>query len=142
MDILVALILERIAHTVSDYGLQNGWMAFNKVNRWFPAIVHGCFYVLGFVLVAIFFYWLGIEAGRAIVSDGALLLLQWKALLVIGVTHTAIDRLSLASQWYRFYNGYTGLRLDELEPWQKAVCLQIDQGMHHFINVASLIWFS
>ena len=142
MALIAALILERIAHWVGDYLLQNGWMAFNKINRWPPAIVHGCAYAMGFVITGLFFSWLGIEAGQEIVANGALLLLRWKALLVIGGSHAAIDRLSLASQWYRFYNGYAGLRLNELEPWQKAVCLQIDQGMHHFINVASLIWFS
>lgn len=58
-----------IIHLVSDYWLQNDWMATNKKKYWFPAIVHGVIYTLPFLLLT-----------RSIL-----------ALAVICITHILID---------------------------------------------------
>ena len=142
IELLAALILERVAHVAADYFFQNGYMAFGKRKSWLPAVVHGIAYGLSFGLTALIFYLVGTLSGKPEFASGALLLVQWRSLLPICITHVFIDKLALASYWYKFYNGYWKLKVEDLEPWQKAVCLQVDQGMHQFINVGCLIWFS
>lgn len=40
-----------LAHLFGDYVLQNHWMALNKTQRWWPAIVHATLYMLPFLIV-------------------------------------------------------------------------------------------
>lgn len=40
-----------LCHCVGDYWLQNDWMATNKKKKWLPAVVHGIFYTLPFLLL-------------------------------------------------------------------------------------------
>lgn len=63
-----------LAHLAGDYVLQSHWMATEKLKRWWPALVHGFTYTLPYLLVT-----------RSV----------W-ALLIIGGTHTVIDRYRLA----------------------------------------------
>lgn len=142
MDLLFALVLERLGHFAGDFALQNGWMAFNKLKSLFAATVHGLAYGLGFVLTGLLFHWIGLSVSEPALAEGALRLTHWRSLLVIASTHILIDRFALASIYYRFYNGFLHAKNSELEPWQKSVCLQIDQGFHHVINVIALITLS
>lgn len=63
-----------LAHLVGDYLIQSHWMATEKADRWWPAVVHGITYTLPYILV----------------TQSAL------ALLVIASTHVVIDRYRLA----------------------------------------------
>ena len=73
-----------VAHLLADYVLQNDWMAREKTKRWTPAVVHGYVHLL--VYAALF----------VILDVDASFLSVMTALLVIGGTHTLIDRYRLA----------------------------------------------
>lgn len=78
MDFIAAVLL---AHLIGDYVLQNQWMADNKTKRLWPAIVHGAFYTLPFLLIT---------------------LNPWSLLIIFG-THVVIDRYRLAKYiiWFK-----------------------------------------
>ena len=65
-----------LVHLFADYWLQNDWMATNKKDKWFPAIVHGTIYSIPFLLLT-----------RSIV-----------AISVICITHILIDHTNIV-QW-------------------------------------------
>lgn len=118
-----------LAHLVGDYLLQSHWMATEKVNRWWPALVHGLTYTLPYVLVT-----------------QSLL-----ALLVIASTHVVIDRYHLAKHvvWLKNQIGprthrpghtSTGYPVDT-PPWLAVWLLIIaDNTLHLLINTASVVW--
>lgn len=58
-----------LCHLFADYGTQSGWQAMNKAKRVWPCIVHCTLYTLCFLILTT----------------------NWKALLVIGVTHFILD---------------------------------------------------
>lgn len=94
-----------IAHFIGDYLLQSHWMAVNKVERWWPALVHGVFYTIPFVFVLGFQYdW----------TLGAMLLPLW----IIAVTHAVIDHYRLAKHigWLKNQIGPRGSR----PSWEEA----------------------
>lgn len=84
IDIASIVALVMLAHLVGDYLLQTQWMADNKTLRWGPAVWHGIFYTLPFLLIT----------------------LSIPALLVICVTHIIIDRLRLAKYVVWFKNQF------------------------------------
>jgi len=71
-----------LLHLTADFWLQSTWMAVKKHQLWIAAIVHGAVYTAAFLVVT----------------------LDWRSLLVIGVTHTLIDRYRLATVIPRFVN--------------------------------------
>jgi hypothetical protein len=62
-----------ILHLIGDYIAQSDWMAQNKTKSWFPALCHAIIYSLLFCFIT-----------------------DYKALLVIFITHYFIDRYRLA----------------------------------------------
>jgi hypothetical protein len=118
-----------LAHLVGDYLIQSHWMATEKVNRWWPAVVHGLTYTLPYMLVT-----------------QSLL-----ALAVIAGTHVVIDRYRLAKHvvWLKNQVGPrthrpgqtpTGYPLDT-PPWLAVWLLIIaDNAIHLLINTAAVVW--
>ena len=116
------------AHLAGDYLLQSRWMATEKVNRWWPAILHAFTYTLPFGLIT---------------TDA-------RALAVIGVTHLLIDRYRLVkrimwlrdrlaprsgwSNWESFKGGYGG-EPEYLYFWLMVI---IDNTTHILINYIAL----
>jgi Protein of unknown function (DUF3307) len=122
-----------LAHLVGDYLFQTEWMATRKVERWWPAIVHGVMYCLPFLVLT-----------RS----------AW-ALLVIGGTHVVLDRYRLAKRviWLRSFLGPRRYRPAWREaaansgfgpgtPAGLAMALMIvnDNVMHMLINATALTW--
>lgn len=66
-----------LAHLLGDYVVQSRWMATEKTQRWWPAIVHAVTYGVPFLMV----------------TRSPL------ALAVIVGTHAVIDRYRLAGTW-------------------------------------------
>ena len=93
---MIAEIL--VAHLVGDYLLQSHWMATEKINRWWPAIVHGITYTIPYLLVT-----------RSL----------W-ALLIIAGTHVIIDHYRLAKHvsWVK----------NLLGPWKRLYVLDWKDG--------------
>ena len=75
-----------LLHFIGDYITQTNWMANNKQERWFPAILHGASYALPFLLLT-----------QSI-----------PALLVIFGTHVLIDHYRLARHFIAWKNAYFG----------------------------------
>ena len=71
-----------LIHLVSDYWLQNDWMAVNKKKHWFPAIVHGIIYTIPFLLLT----------------------KSWLALFVICSTHIVIDHSDIVNRLNQLKN--------------------------------------
>lgn len=118
-----------LAHLFGDYIAQSHWMATEKTKRWWPAIAHAATYTACYLPVT-----------RSI-----------PALLVIGGTHTVIDRYRLARHliWAknqlgpaRYRNGHTATGYaEDVPPWL-AVWLLIacDNTLHLAINTAAVTW--
>lgn len=121
-----------MAHLIGDYLFQSHWMATEKTKRWWPAIVHGFFYTLPYLLVT-----------QSIV-----------ALLVIAITHIAIDRYRLAKHVSWFKNQIAPNKLrptwadskatgypSDTPPWM-AVWLMIitDNTLHLVINTIAVLF--
>lgn len=121
-----------LAHLVGDYLIQSDWMALEKTNRWWPAVVHGATYTIPYVLVTQSFW----------------------ALLVIGGTHIIIDRYRLARHviWVKNLVGPKSYRhpwseckatgYHESRPAWMAVWLMIiaDNTIHLLINTGAVLW--
>ncbi|MBI2053358.1 MAG: DUF3307 domain-containing protein [Candidatus Sungbacteria bacterium] len=122
-----------LAHLLGDYFLQSGWMANNKTKRSWPALVHAVTYSLPFYLM---------------------FAPSLDAMLVIIVTHFAIDRWRLAryiayakeflappSTW-RPWNEHNGTGYHKDTPAFLAVWLMIliDNVMHIMINAFALTY--
>lgn len=145
---MIAQIL--LAHLVGDYLLQSDWMAAEKLKRLWPAVVHGAFYTLPFLLIT----------------------LDWRALLIIAGTHIVIDRwrlarwMSWAKNWVAPIKVRRGLEAEEgrwvvesynptwaeckknagypaSKPAYMSVWLMIlaDNTMHLILNVVAVRWF-
>ena len=71
-----------LIHLFADYWLQNDWMALNKKEKWFPAIVHAFVYTLPFLLIT----------------------RSWLALAVILTTHAVIDHTRIVELLNRIKN--------------------------------------
>ena len=121
-----------LAHLVGDYVIQSHWMATEKTKHWLPAIVHGVTYTLPYALI----------------TQSPL------ALVVIGGTHTIIDRFRLARHvaWLKNQLGPKRSRPrwadakatgypSETPAWL-AVWLMIitDNTIHLLINTAAILW--
>lgn len=122
-----------LAHGVGDYLIQSHWMANAKTQRgwagWLPAILHGLTYTLPFIVIT---------------QSPA-------ALLVIAVTHMAIDhyrlakwvvwaRNQLAPKAWRTPKSATGGPIDGPD-WLHIWLLFIaDNILHVLINVAAILW--
>jgi hypothetical protein len=120
------------AHFVGDYLLQSDWMAQEKTKRWFPALMHGCFYTLPFILVTLNIW----------------------ALLIICLTHVIIDRYRLVRYliWLKNFiaprrtwqpwkeckvTGYHELRPAWMTVWLMIIT---DNLLHIIINSAALFY--
>ena len=104
-----------LAHLVGDYILQSHWMATEKVKRWWPALVHGFFYALPFILLTT----------------------NPIKLLTIGFTHSVIDRYRLANwigrikNWQFTQTGYPEETPTWLTTWLMIIA---DNNLHLLIN--------
>ncbi len=121
-----------LAHLVGDYIIQSDWMALEKTNRWWPAIVHGATYTIPYALVTQSFW----------------------ALFVIASTHIVIDRYRLARHviWAKNLISPKSHRhpwseckttgYHESRPAWMAVWLMIiaDNTIHLLINTAAVLW--
>lgn len=122
-----------IAHLAGDYVLQSGWMAVGKLNRWWPAVVHGVVYALPHTLIT---------------------QSPW-ALLIIGGTHILIDRYDAACRvawlknrlaprstwlpWAVVADNY-GSGPDTPPGRAFFVKVVIDNTIHLTINAAAILW--
>lgn len=128
-ELVLGIIL---AHFVGDYILQSHWMASEKTQHWWPAIVHGVTYTLPYILVT---------------------QSPW-ALLVIAGTHIIIDRFRLARHlmWLKNQIGPKAFRPSWAEarlnsgyaastPAWLAVWLLIiaDNTCHLLLNIAAIL---
>lgn len=119
-----------VAHLVGDYLLQSHWMAVEKVNKWFPAIVHGVTYTLPFILITH----------------------SVPALMVICITHIIIDHYRLAKHFSWFKNQFGPKRYrvanlsnngyDENVPGWMSTWLMIitDNTLHIVINILAILY--
>lgn len=121
-----------VAHAIGDYVIQSDWMANKKTQSYWVALVHAMTY-------SISFFFLTPE-------------MTWKALVVIVVSHSIIDRWRLARYvcWLKNFlapssknypwNECKGTGYHEKTPAWLAVWLMIitDNLMHLFINAAAL----
>lgn len=122
-----------LAHLVGDYVLQSHWMATQKTERWWPAVVHGVVYTLPFLLV----------------TQSPI------ALTVIAFTHIVIDHYRLAKHvsWlknlvgprrYRpkFSDAMSNGGYDPSTPVWLSTWLMIitDNSLHMIINAVSVIF--
>jgi hypothetical protein len=120
------------AHFIGDYLLQSDWMATEKTKRWLPAVMHGLFYTLPFLLFT---------------------LNAW-ALLIICLTHIVIDRYRLVRHliWLKNFiaprrtwqtweeckeTGYSNSRPAWLTVWLMIIT---DNLLHVLINSATLYY--
>ena len=118
-----------VAHLVGDYIFQTQWMAVRKTEDSFVALVHAITYSLPFILLTT----------------------SWMALIVIIVTHFAIDRWRLARHlswfknqlvpkrfWFSWNSSNTGYHPD-LPPFIAVMLMFItDNIMHIIINGLSI----
>jgi hypothetical protein len=123
-----------ILHLVGDYILQSHWMAVEKVNSWTPAVAHGVFYTIPFLLLT----------------------QSLPALLVICVTHIIIDHFRLAKHliWIKNFcaprdypqpswaeakqnSGFPENTPVWLSTWLMIIT---DNTVHLLINFAALTW--
>lgn len=121
-----------LAHLVGDYLIQSDWMALEKTERWWPAVMHGLTYTLPYAFVT-----------RSLL-----------ALAVIASTHIVIDRFRLARHvvWaknllaparYRHpWVECSATGYHESRPAWLAVWLMIiaDNTLHLLINSAAVFW--
>ena len=108
-----------LAHLVGDYILQTHWMAVNKVNKLYVAIIHAFTYTLPFLLII-----------QEIVP-----------LLIIFGTHVVIDRYRVAMYITRIKNWcFTGNGYPESTPvWLSTwLVIILDNTLHLLINYYAL----
>jgi len=91
-----------VAHMIGDYFIQNSWMAANKTKSWLPCFVHCFLYTLAVLLVCRWFDY---------------------RLIIVFVTHYAMDRWRLAAIWRRWFSG------DQELPW----VITADNSIHLLI---------
>lgn len=123
-----------LLHLVGDYLTQSHWMATEKVKRTWPALLHAIVYTLPFLLLT-----------QTIA-----------ALLIIGVTHFAIDRYRLARfvvyfknnvlsptpRWLPWYDCRATGYPSAVPPWLSVWLLIIaDNTLHLICNGVALAWF-
>ncbi len=120
-----------VCHAVGDYIFQSHWMATEKVNRWWAAIVHAVAYSVPFLLLTT----------------------SLPTLLVIAGTHAVIDRYRLA-RWVCWAKNVTLCPAGK-EHWLPAgqafpsdcppflsawLVIIVDNTIHVLINAAALRW--
>ncbi|MFI9845189.1 DUF3307 domain-containing protein [Nonomuraea sp. NPDC051941] len=136
MNTATMLGLAPLAHLVGDYLLQSDYMAQGKVERWWPAILHGIAYMLPFLVLT-----------RAPA-----------ALLVIGGTHILIDHYRAAAYviWARNHlaprrrqrpswaecRDNNGSAPDTPAGLAQALRIVADNTLHMVINAAALVWLA
>ncbi len=121
-----------LAHVLGDYVIQNDWMANEKTNKWWPAIVHGVTYTIPYMFI----------------TQNV-----W-ALIIIGGTHIILDHYRLAKQvvWvknlfspkaYRYSwaeakenNGFPARTPKYISHWIMVI---VDNTMHLCINFAAIL---
>jgi len=106
---------ELLAHLVGDYIFQSHWMAVEKTKRWLPAVIHGLFYTIPFLLLT----------------------LNPFSLAIICLSHAVIDRFRIANWVARIKNwtftptGYAS----EVPVWLTTWLMIItDNTIHLLIN--------
>lgn len=111
-----------LCHLVSDYWLQNDWMALNKKKNFFVALLHGFIYTLPFLLLTN----------------------STTALLVIWLSHAFIDHtdvvcfLNRIKNWnFRTVDGFAVNRPPFITIW--LLIIQ-DNILHLCINYICLKW--
>ena len=120
-----------IFHLIGDYLLQSTWMAENKSRATWPAFCHATVYSLPFLLIG-----------------------SIAAVLLIGLTHLAIDRFQLA-RYLIFAKDRLGPR-STWKPWSQCsvtgysnempvflstgLAIICDNTLHLTINYAALRW--
>lgn len=131
---LLAVALAPVATEVGDYVLQTQRMQ-QKVTSWGWALLHAAVYTLPFLVLT----------------------LDPLALLIIGGTHAAIDRLRLGSAWCRWWGvgqpgaldrwlnhrlgkGWAPLPGSAPEWMQAWLSIRADNAMHRVIEVGALIF--
>lgn len=109
-----------LIHLFSDYWLQNDWMAINKKNKFYIALIHSIVYTIPFLLIT-----------KSI-----------PALLVICLTHAIIDgtnlvcKLNQIKNWnFKTKHGYSKNRPDFIWCW--LLIIQ-DNVLHLIINYLSI----
>lgn len=71
-----------VAHMIGDFLFQNTWMALNKTKRLFPCLVHVFLYTFTVAIICRWFDW---------------------RLLVVAITHFAMDHWRLAAYWCKWF---------------------------------------
>lgn len=133
--IVNALVLGFAAHMVGDYLIQSDWMAQEKLEHLWVALVHAFSYGIPFIPLL------------------PLLGVRWPlgAWLAITLTHAVIDRYRLARHVTWFKNQFapwvfrpphtaTGHAPDRpvwLTTW---LLILVDNMLHIFINTVTLVW--
>jgi hypothetical protein len=104
-----------VGHLVGDFLIQNDWMALNKKSRTLPCAVHVALYTFSVVVCG---GWL---------SD-------WRAWLLVGIPHFAIDRSQFV-RWYMASVGQERFAQPPMAPWSLVA---IDNSMHALCLVMAL----
>ncbi|MEU4229480.1 DUF3307 domain-containing protein [Nonomuraea sp. NPDC026600] len=126
-------LLILLAHLAGDYVLQSHWMADEKIQRWWPATVHGFFYTLPHLFLTN----------------------SLPALAVIGGTHILLDRTRAAKYiiwaknqlapvasrptWSESADN-NGFPQEVPHGLAHALLIVADNTIHLAINVAALYW--
>ena len=116
METSSLLFIGYILHRVGDYLTQNEWMAKNKTQSWFPALVHATIYSLPFLFICFDPLW-----------------------LVIWITHYLIDRYRLVTYWLKLVNwnwnsDNFGFRSETPKHLSISLMITADNTFHIIIN--------
>jgi len=121
-----------LAHAAGDYLIQSDWMATQKTERWWPAIVHAVTYGIPFAfLVPNVWAWLAIVGTHAVIDRYRL------------ARHVVWAKNQLAPAGYRTAwsecrgNGYPPDRPVWLTTWLLIIA---DNTLHIAINLLSVIY--
>ena len=116
------LILSIIFHFIGDYLLQNDFIANQKTNKTFPALIHVTLYGIPFYFLIGFSY----------------------SLLFIVATHFFIDRFRLAVYWIKLINlnfDSNNLGYDDNKPkWMSVWLMIIYDNVFHIVLNTIAIW--
>ncbi len=120
-----------LAHLAGDYLFQSRWMATFKVERWWPAVVHGVVYTLPFLLLTTEFLALAVIGSTHILIDRFRLgkLLQW-----------LVDRIGPRDGWTSWteFRDHNGGKPEYLHFWLMVIN---DNTLHLLINFFALKWW-
>ncbi len=120
------------SHVIGDYFIQSDWMATQKMNSWWPAIVHGVTYTIPYLFVTQNFW----------------------ALFIICSTHIVLDHYRLAKQvvwfksflaprkyWYSWSEAKDNFGFSKNTPAYIShwIMVIVDNTMHLAINFAAIL---